>query len=114
MIMRGYHWYGCVPLWPLPLFVSDEFGGSESDMLCRDLLALFIGGGNERAAGKVGRLSQQAGGTLLAIISPPNVAISGKGKLVRLCAGKRRDRLTLSVCIASLYGRRTMPPKPSA
>ena len=44
---------------------SDEFGSSKTDVIGRDLLALFIGSGDESAAGKVVGFAQEAGGTLL-------------------------------------------------
>jgi hypothetical protein len=34
-------------------FCLDQFGGGESDMFGGDLLAFFVGGGDQGAAGKV-------------------------------------------------------------
>ncbi len=50
--------------WPRH-FELDELGSGESDVIGRDLLAFFIGGGNESTAGKVVGFSEEAGGTLL-------------------------------------------------
>ena len=50
--------------WPRDLEL-DEFGIGKSDVFGRDKLALFVGSGDEGAAGEMVGSAQQASGTLL-------------------------------------------------